>query len=77
MNVTFTFNSSFSADRQFNSCLKFVKKIYPNNSPNFFDMEDIFQWCREGNSLQVRVWLDETTHDMNAGYVLIRQKINQ
>lgn len=37
---------------------------------------DIFEWCREGNSLQVRVWLDETTHDMNAGYVLINRKID-
>ena len=32
-------------------------------------MEDIYQWCRDGNSLQVRVWLDETSHDMNAGYI--------
>ncbi|GBP19378.1 Integrin-linked protein kinase homolog pat-4 [Eumeta japonica] len=30
-------------------------------------MEDIFQWCREGNALQVRVWLDDTEHDMNQG----------
>ncbi|XP_059050666.1 integrin-linked protein kinase [Achroia grisella] len=30
-------------------------------------MEDIFQWCREGNALQVRVWLDDTEHDMNLG----------
>lgn len=33
-------------------------------------MEDIFHWCREGNSLQVRVWLDDTEHDMNQGLVL-------
>lgn len=32
-------------------------------------MEDIFQWCREGNAMQVRVWLDDTEHDMNQGYV--------
>lgn len=31
-------------------------------------MEDIFQWCREGNAMQVRVWLDDTEHDMNQGY---------
>ncbi|KAJ0178500.1 hypothetical protein K1T71_006323 [Dendrolimus kikuchii] len=31
-------------------------------------MEDIFQWCREGNALQVRVWLDDTEHDMNQGF---------
>ncbi|KAL0280544.1 UNVERIFIED_CONTAM: hypothetical protein PYX00_001804 [Menopon gallinae] len=30
-------------------------------------MEDIFQWCREGNALQVRVWLDDTENDMNQG----------
>lgn len=30
-------------------------------------MEDIFQWCREGNALQIRVWLDDTEHDMNQG----------
>lgn len=32
------------------------------------DMEDIFHWCREGNSIQVRLWLDDTEHDMNQGY---------
>lgn len=30
-------------------------------------MEDIFHWCREGNSIQVRLWLDDTEHDMNQG----------
>lgn len=30
-------------------------------------MEDIFHWCRDGNALQVRVWLDDTEHDMNQG----------
>nr|CAG4644716.1 EOG090X04G6 [Leptodora kindtii] len=30
-------------------------------------MEDIFHWCREGNTMQVRVWLDDTEHDMNQG----------
>ncbi len=33
-------------------------------------MEDIFHWCREGNSIQVRLWLDDTEHDMNQGCVL-------
>ena len=28
-------------------------------------MEDIFQWCREGNTLQIRVWLDDTENDLN------------
>lgn len=30
-------------------------------------MEDIFNWCREGNTLQVRIWLDDTKNDMNEG----------
>ncbi|XP_063609945.1 integrin-linked protein kinase homolog pat-4-like, partial [Penaeus indicus] len=30
-------------------------------------MEDIFHWCREGNTVQVRLWLDDTEHDMNQG----------
>ncbi|XP_017781098.1 PREDICTED: integrin-linked protein kinase [Nicrophorus vespilloides] len=30
-------------------------------------MEDIFHWCREGNALQVRVWLDNTENDLNQG----------
>lgn len=30
-------------------------------------MEDIFQWTREGNAMQVRVWLDDTENDMNQG----------
>ena len=32
-------------------------------------MEDIYLWCKEGSSLNVRVWLDDVSHDMNAGYV--------
>ena len=30
-------------------------------------MDDIFIWCREGNTLQVRIWLDDTKNDMNEG----------
>ncbi|KAA0201154.1 hypothetical protein HAZT_HAZT003357 [Hyalella azteca] len=30
-------------------------------------MDDIFHWCREGNMLQVRMWLDDTEHDLNQG----------
>lgn len=30
-------------------------------------MEDIFGWCRDGNSLQVRIWLDDTANDLNEG----------
>lgn len=35
--------------------------------PDSFIMEDIFHWCREGNAIQVRLWLDDTEHDMNLG----------
>ncbi len=30
-------------------------------------LEDIFGWVREGNAFQVRVWLDDTEHDLNQG----------
>ncbi|CAG0913637.1 unnamed protein product [Notodromas monacha] len=30
-------------------------------------MEDIFSWCKEGNAIQVRVWLDDTENDLNQG----------
>lgn len=30
-------------------------------------MDDIFGSCREGNTLQVRIWLDDTRNDMNEG----------
>lgn len=30
-------------------------------------MDDIFGWCREGNTLQVRLWLDDTENDINEG----------
>jgi len=30
-------------------------------------MDDIFHWCREGNLMQVRMWLDDTEHDLNQG----------
>lgn len=32
-------------------------------------MEDVYQWTRDGNAFQIRVWLDDTEHDMNLGYV--------
>lgn len=38
-------------------------------------MEDIYHWCREGNAIQVRLWLDDVEHDMNQGYVQ-RSKYN-
>lgn len=30
-------------------------------------MDDIFYWCREGETLQVRIWLDDPKNDMNQG----------
>uniref|UniRef100_T1J3B5 Protein kinase domain-containing protein n=1 Tax=Strigamia maritima TaxID=126957 RepID=T1J3B5_STRMM len=30
-------------------------------------MEDIFHWTRDGNAMLVRMWLDDTEHDMNQG----------
>jgi hypothetical protein len=30
-------------------------------------MEDIFHWCREGNEMKVRVWMDEKENEMNKG----------
>jgi integrin-linked kinase len=30
-------------------------------------MDDIFNWCREGETLQVRIWLDDPKNDLNQG----------
>lgn len=32
-------------------------------------MDDIFTQCREGNSVAVRLWLDNTENDLNLGWV--------
>ena len=32
-------------------------------------MEDIFYWCRENNTIQVRLWLDDTENDFQKGLV--------
>lgn len=32
-------------------------------------MDDIFHWCKDGNALLVRVWLDDIANDMNQGFV--------
>lgn len=43
---------------------------YHAHKPNVpIIMEDVFGWVREGNAFQVRVWLDDTEHDLNVGYV--------
>uniref|UniRef100_A0A0N5B019 Protein kinase domain-containing protein n=1 Tax=Syphacia muris TaxID=451379 RepID=A0A0N5B019_9BILA len=41
---------------------------YHAHKPNVpIIMEDIFGWVREGNTFQVRVWLDDTEHDLYVG----------
>uniref|UniRef100_A0A915AXR5 Protein kinase domain-containing protein n=1 Tax=Parascaris univalens TaxID=6257 RepID=A0A915AXR5_PARUN len=41
---------------------------YHSHKPNVpIIMEDVFGWVREGNTFQVRVWLDDTEHDLNIG----------
>uniref|UniRef100_A0A6G1SKF1 Integrin-linked protein kinase n=1 Tax=Aceria tosichella TaxID=561515 RepID=A0A6G1SKF1_9ACAR len=30
-------------------------------------MDDIFNWCREGETLQIRIWLDDPKNDLNQG----------
>ena len=33
-------------------------------------MDDIFSLVRDGNALQVRIWLDNTENDLNQGFVV-------
>ena len=33
-------------------------------------MEDIFIFIRNGNTMQVRMWLDNTENDLNLGFGL-------
>jgi len=41
---------------------------YHAHKPNVpIIMEDVFGWVKEGNAFQVRVWLDDTEHDLNIG----------
>ncbi|MFH4980135.1 hypothetical protein AB6A40_006844 [Gnathostoma spinigerum] len=45
-----------------------LASTYHSHKPNVpIIMEDIFGWVREGNTFQVRVWLDDTEHDLNIG----------
>uniref|UniRef100_A0A914LCH4 Protein kinase domain-containing protein n=1 Tax=Meloidogyne incognita TaxID=6306 RepID=A0A914LCH4_MELIC len=45
-----------------------IAPTYHIHKPNVpILMEDIFGWVREGNAFQVRVWLDDTEHDLNVG----------
>lgn len=54
---------------------------YHAHKPNVpIIMEDVFGWVREGNTFQVRVWLDDSEHDLNIGfdflYFLLKFKSN-
>uniref|UniRef100_A0A1I7Z721 Protein kinase domain-containing protein n=1 Tax=Steinernema glaseri TaxID=37863 RepID=A0A1I7Z721_9BILA len=45
-----------------------IASHYHAHKPNVpIIMEDVFGWVREGNAFQVRVWLDDTEHDLNIG----------
>ncbi|VDM24093.1 unnamed protein product [Toxocara canis] len=45
-----------------------IASNYHSHKPNVpIIMEDVFGWVREGNTFQVRVWLDDTEHDLNIG----------
>lgn len=45
-----------------------ISSHYHAHKPNVpIIMEDVFGWVREGNTFQVRVWLDDTEHDLNIG----------
>uniref|UniRef100_A0A914D053 Protein kinase domain-containing protein n=1 Tax=Acrobeloides nanus TaxID=290746 RepID=A0A914D053_9BILA len=45
-----------------------IASHYHAHKPNVpIIMEDVFGWVKEGNAFQVRVWLDDTEHDLNIG----------
>uniref|UniRef100_A0AC35TYZ2 Protein kinase domain-containing protein n=1 Tax=Rhabditophanes sp. KR3021 TaxID=114890 RepID=A0AC35TYZ2_9BILA len=45
-----------------------VASHYHAHKPNVpIILEDVFGWVKEGNAFQVRVWLDDTEHDLNIG----------
>ncbi|KAI6176706.1 Protein kinase domain-containing protein [Aphelenchoides bicaudatus] len=45
-----------------------VASHYHAHKPNVpIIMEDVFGWVKEGNAFQVRVWLDDSEHDLNVG----------
>uniref|UniRef100_A0A913HX29 Protein kinase domain-containing protein n=1 Tax=Strongyloides stercoralis TaxID=6248 RepID=A0A913HX29_STRER len=45
-----------------------IASHYHSHKPNVpIIIEDVFQWVREGNTFQVRVWLDDKEHDLNVG----------
>uniref|UniRef100_A0A7E4V179 Protein kinase domain-containing protein n=1 Tax=Panagrellus redivivus TaxID=6233 RepID=A0A7E4V179_PANRE len=45
-----------------------ISSHYHAHKPNVpIIQEDVFSWVREGNTFQVRVWLDDSEHDLNIG----------
>ncbi|CAD5214956.1 unnamed protein product [Bursaphelenchus okinawaensis] len=45
-----------------------IASHYHAHKPNVpIIMEDVFGWVKEGNAFQVRVWLDDSEHDLNIG----------
>ncbi|KAE9554255.1 hypothetical protein FO519_002554 [Halicephalobus sp. NKZ332] len=45
-----------------------IASHYHAHKPNVpIIQEDIFHWVREGNTIMVRVWLDDNEHDLNIG----------
>ncbi|KAH7731355.1 CBN-PAT-4 protein [Aphelenchoides avenae] len=45
-----------------------ISSHYHAHKPNVpIILEDVFGWVKEGNAFQVRVWLDDTEHDLNIG----------
>lgn len=54
-----------------------ISSHYHAHKPNVpIIMEDVFGWVKEGNTFQVRVWLDDTEHDLNVGLVFVLKKKN-
>jgi integrin-linked kinase len=44
---------------------------YKAHKPNVpIIMEDVFSWVRNGQTFEVRIWLDDAEHDLNIGYLL-------
>ncbi|KAI6214849.1 hypothetical protein M3Y94_00316700 [Aphelenchoides besseyi] len=45
-----------------------IASHYHAHKPNVpILQEDVFGWVKEGNAFQVRVWLDDSEHDLNIG----------
>ena len=48
--------------------LSYIEWTSRKNSRSYsFKMEDVFHWIRKGDAIKVRMWLDDTEHDMNQG----------